>query len=40
MNTTMPCKTSKEYADMGLKTKLQWEKEGQTPIDGKDGICL
>lgn len=40
MNTTMPCKTSREYADMGLKTKLQWEKEGQTPIDEKDGICL
>lgn len=40
MNITMPCKTSKEYADMGLKTKLQWEKEGQTPIDEKDGICL
>ena len=39
MNTT-PCKTSREYADMGLKTKLQWEKEGQTPIDEKDGICL
>lgn len=40
MDITMPCKTSKEYADMGLKTKLQWEKEGQTPIDKKAGICF